>query len=74
MWFENSVKYLNPFSPQPTQFPENPAGGATRRRSTGWVLRLVYSQTAAARVVLPAGRSIKRRRRLSVTFIPGWDG
>lgn len=26
MWFENSVKYLKPFSPQPTQFPENPAG------------------------------------------------
>lgn len=25
MWFENSVKYRKPFSPQPTQFPEKPA-------------------------------------------------
>lgn len=35
MWLENSVKYLKPFSPQPTQFPENPAGEATKGRSTG---------------------------------------
>ena len=24
MWLENSVKYRNPLSPQPIQFPENP--------------------------------------------------
>lgn len=44
MWFENSVKYLKPFSPQPTQFPENPAGGGGKREAIDGVCREAYLQ------------------------------
>lgn len=59
MWFENSVKYLKPFSPQPTQFPENPAevggGGGNKRGQINAVSFKTYSMSGADKVVLPAG-------------------
>lgn len=43
MWLENSVKYLKPFSPQPTQFPEKPAGDMTERELVSYFWQTLFT-------------------------------
>lgn len=61
MWLENSVKYLKPFSPQPTQFPEKPANIKTKKNELFPFFSFkyysqssrVYEQLKTEHIILP---------------------